>query len=561
VKTPANPIYGMRYINYARRSSDEKSKKQVQSIEDQLADTRRFAHDAGLNVLDEMTESKSAKEPGRPVFNAMLERIRKGEADAILCWKHDRLARNPIDAAALRWMMRQGYLKEIRTPYQVYGPDDNAVIAAVDSAMAEQYIIDLKKGVERGMRSKCEKGGFPFMAPQGYSNDRATRTVEVDLERFPVLRRAWELLLTEKYTLVEVHRILVEDWGYRGKTSRASASGKITVSTLNNMFRNPFYKGLFTFKGQVYTHQYQRMVTPDEWERAQQILNRRTYKSRTKHAHAFTGLITCASCGYAATAERSKGHTYYHCLNKLGICTKKGIREEEIEGFIDEVLESIILPPEFEELCDRILDDLQREEQKAEEEIKIQQQAALSEIKKQKDALLSLCLAGHLTTDEFAEKKQELTEQETRLAAPLAAEGDTNPIDRAIREVASFTTTARSRFATCPVEEKRLIARQLATAYYLNNGKELKIELHPIFVPVRSQLKSVFHKIEPLKTGSGNWKEGVDEKVISKWYTALAGYRRFLEQHTFSPGANLAPQPARVPARKPPGTSAKYPQP
>jgi len=530
----------MRYINYARRSSDEKSKKQVQSIEDQLADTRRFAQDAGLNVVDEMTESKSAKEPGRQVFNAMIEKIRKGEADAILCWKLDRLARNPIDAATLRWMMRQGHLKEIRTPYQVYSPEDNAVIAAVESAMAEQYIIDLKKGVERGMRSKCEKGGFPFLAPQGYLNNRATRTIEIDPERFPVLRRAWELLLTEKYTLIEVHRILVEDWGYRGKTGRANASGKITVSSLHNMFRSPFYKGMFTFRGEVYTHQCQRMVTPDEWERAQQILNRRTYKSRTKYAHAFTGLITCASCGYAVTAEISKGHTYYHCLNKLGICSKKGIREEEIERLIDEVLESITLPPEFKELCHRILDDLQREEEKAAEEIKTRQQAALSEIKKQKDALLSLCLAGYLTTDEFAEKKQELMEQEARLAAASTTSGDTSPIDRAIREAASFATTARSRFATCTADEKRLISRQLATAYYLNNGKELQVELHPIFVPVRSQLNSVFGKIEPLKISSGNWKDGVDEKVISNWYTTLAEYRKLIESHAFPLDTNLA---------------------
>lgn len=529
----------MRYINYARRSSDEKSKKQVQSIEDQLADTRRFAQDAGLNVVDEMTESKSAKEPGRPVFNAMIERIRKGEADAILCWKLDRLARNPIDAATLRWMMRQGHLKEIRTPYQVYSPEDNAVIAAVESAMAEQYIIDLKKGVERGMRSKCEKGGFPFLAPQGYLNNRATRTVEVDPERFPVLRRAWELLLTEKYSLVEVHRILVEDWGYRGKTGRASASGKITVSSLNNMFRNPFYKGLFTFRGEVYNHQCQRMVTSDEWERAQQMLNRRTYKCRTKHAHAFTGLITCASCGYTVTAERSKGHTYYHCLNKLGICSKKGIREEEIERLIDEVLESITLPPEFEELCHRILDDLQREEEKAAEEIRAKQQKTLTGIKKQKDALLSLCLAGHLTTDEFAEKKQELTEQEARLAASLTTSGDTSPIDRGIREAASFTTTARTRFATCPSQEKRLISRQLAAAYYLNNGKELQVELHPIFVPVRSQLKSVFGKIEPLKTGSGNWKDGVNEKVISNWYATFTKYRTFCKNFSVNEVASL----------------------
>ena len=93
----------MRYINYARRSSDETSRKQVQSIEDQLQDTRRLAHERNLNVVEELTESRSAKEPGRPLFNKMVAGIQRGQADAILCWKLDRLTRNPIDAATLRW--------------------------------------------------------------------------------------------------------------------------------------------------------------------------------------------------------------------------------------------------------------------------------------------------------------------------------------------------------------------------------------------------------------------------------------------------------------------------
>ena len=239
----------MRYLNYARRSSDEASKRQIQSIEDQLADTRRVQRDLGLNVIEELTESKSAKEPGRPVFNRMIALLQNGTADAVLVWKLDRLARNPIDAATLRWMMRQGKIKEIRTPYQVYLPDDNAVVAAVENAMAEQYIIDLKKGVERGMKSKCEKGGFPGLVPAGYINNRLTQEVEVDEERFALLQRAWRLLLTGNYSVPQIHAVLVDQWGYRSRPSRSGSGGKMSRTTLFNIFHNTFYKGCFTFMG------------------------------------------------------------------------------------------------------------------------------------------------------------------------------------------------------------------------------------------------------------------------------------------------------------------------
>ena len=55
----------MRYIQYARRSSDEHSHKQLQSIQGQEADLVRLVSDLGLNVVEKLEESRTAKMPGR----------------------------------------------------------------------------------------------------------------------------------------------------------------------------------------------------------------------------------------------------------------------------------------------------------------------------------------------------------------------------------------------------------------------------------------------------------------------------------------------------------------
>ena len=83
-----------KYFLYARKSTDVED-KQVRSIEDQLAVLRALAKTEGLNIAQEFIEKQSAKIPGRPVFNEMLARIEKGEAQGIVCWKLDRLARIP----------------------------------------------------------------------------------------------------------------------------------------------------------------------------------------------------------------------------------------------------------------------------------------------------------------------------------------------------------------------------------------------------------------------------------------------------------------------------------
>src|SRR4029078_6389284 len=89
---------------YVRRSIDE-ADRQVYSIEHQLAELRHLATRKGLSVVAELEENCSAMTPGRPVFNHMLVRIRKGEASGILAWHPDRLSRNSFDEHQIKTLV------------------------------------------------------------------------------------------------------------------------------------------------------------------------------------------------------------------------------------------------------------------------------------------------------------------------------------------------------------------------------------------------------------------------------------------------------------------------
>ena len=104
-----------RYILYARKSTDVED-KQVLSIEAQLAELRKFAKDNGYIVVDTIIEKKSAKTPGRPKFGDVLQRIQNGEADSILAWHPDRLARNSIDGGQIIYLLDQTTLNFLRFP-------------------------------------------------------------------------------------------------------------------------------------------------------------------------------------------------------------------------------------------------------------------------------------------------------------------------------------------------------------------------------------------------------------------------------------------------------------
>ena len=150
----------IKYILYARKSTEDQ-KRQVQSIDDQVKILTELANRLDLEIIDTITESKSAKEPdNRPGFSKMMDRIKKGEAKGILCWKIDRLTRNPVDEGTIKWLLQKGIIQSIQTYEKEYLPEDNVILVGVESGMANQYILDLSKNVKRGSKSKAEKGSM-----------------------------------------------------------------------------------------------------------------------------------------------------------------------------------------------------------------------------------------------------------------------------------------------------------------------------------------------------------------------------------------------------------------
>jgi hypothetical protein len=66
------------YIIYARKSS-EADDRQALSIESQLSEIKNVVEKRNLSVSQTLTEQKSAKSPGRPQFNQMIQLIESGK--------------------------------------------------------------------------------------------------------------------------------------------------------------------------------------------------------------------------------------------------------------------------------------------------------------------------------------------------------------------------------------------------------------------------------------------------------------------------------------------------
>ncbi len=332
----------LKYILYCRKSTDTED-KQVLSLDSQETELRKVAKTFDLEVVETLHESRSAKEPGRPIFNEMIAMISKGKADAILCWKIDRLTRNPVDGGQIQWLLQNGNIQCIRTFEKNFLPSDNVLLMSIEQAMANQYIRDLSVNVKRGNRAKLERGEWPNHAPFGYLNDKATKKIIIDPKRAPYVTRIYQLYTTGTYGLKEIANILYNE-GLR------TASGyKVFHNQIHRIVSSRFYLGLMERDGKVYPGKHEALVTQKTFDLAQDILHGRLHSRKRNHFYSARGFLTCAVCGCIITAETQKGFAYYHCTNGKGICDQKKnfMRSEDIDKLLAGIFNDLRFDEEF----------------------------------------------------------------------------------------------------------------------------------------------------------------------------------------------------------------------
>lgn len=175
-----------KYFLYARKSTDVED-KQVLSIESQLAELREFAERERLTILAELVEKQSAKTPGRPIFNELMDRIEAGEAAGILAWHPDRLARNSVDGGRVMYALDTGKLAALKFPtFWFENTPQGKFVLSIAFGQSKYYVDSLSENVKRGLREKVRRGECPRRAPIGYLNDYRTKRIIVDRERAPI---------------------------------------------------------------------------------------------------------------------------------------------------------------------------------------------------------------------------------------------------------------------------------------------------------------------------------------------------------------------------------------
>lgn len=482
-------------VIYARVSSKDQETEGF-SIPAQLKALHEYAAKHHLNVIQEFTDVETAKKTGRPQFNAMLVLLKKDkQIQHVLVEKTDRLTRNFFDFAVIEELIKTTHL-------QLHLIKENQVISKNSRAndrlqqgfkllIAKNSSENLSEEVVKGMDQKAAQGLYPSGAPFSYLNvrDAGKSIIKIDPQAAPYLIKMFELYATGSYSLSTLHKKMIDE-GMVYKNGK-----KFHISNLEFILKNPFYTGVFIWKGKLYENaQHEALISKELFQRVQNILTN-PYKSKSrKELFPFTNLISCGLCGCKFTAELKKEkYIYYHCSKSKGKCQQDYLRQETIDDLFTQLLEKIQINEEVRSIIMKTLRESLKHKIEYHNNLIDQLTQQIKRLQNRIDQAYLDKLDGLIDETTWKTRTKEWTREKEEFGIKMTAaqKDDVHYLNNASL-IIELCNNAAQMFKTGNVAKKRRVIDMITSNCVYKNGN------------IDVELKSVFEVV--LKSAeTGNW--------------------------------------------------------
>lgn len=442
-----NSLPKVKYSNKAiicSRVSSE-SQEDNHSLDAQTKNLRAYCARNNLEIVKEYRIVESSTRGERPYFEEMLEFIREQkEYIHLVCDKVDRLQRSILDVPKLDKLVQAERLSLHFLDIGVIDSNSNASQRAfygIAVVFAETYANAISDNVKRSNKKKIEEGTITRDSPLGYLNKENRNiklepnpVVYLDPTKAPLVKRMFEDYATGAYSIKQVMQN-ANKAGLRTKIKtkvghKPRGGNKLAHSTVEGILSNPFYYGVMKYKGQLYKHVYEPLITKELFDICQDIrAGKTTNKTRipkTEEDFIYRGLIRCHHCKCVYTPDPKKGGKYIYMkpTKSQGDCefcknTNENVINEQMEHIIKELTIT-------KEALEAIKPDLQKVLDESKTVFKSKKETLESQllnIEKRKEELFDqLTLTkteGSITMDEIHKMNKILEDKKTQIEDEL----------------------------------------------------------------------------------------------------------------------------------------------
>ncbi|MDN5362117.1 MAG: site-specific recombinase [Moorella sp. (in: firmicutes)] len=540
----------MRAAIYARVSTDEQALKGT-SIQDQVERCTNKAREMGAEeVVSFVDEGYSGDDPTRPGMQNLLQAVKEGQFDLVVCLDVDRWARDLADQLAFADEVEKHARLEFVTHSRgdPNNPEDT-LFFQMKGAFAQYEKAKIRQRTYGGAIRKAKQGkivkpgGFPgHPGPYGYSynGDKENPQLIIKEDEAKIVRQIFEWVAYEGLGMGSVLIRLNENKipSPMGKTWQISSVRRLLHNEVyTGVFYNFKYKTQVTNRGskkriykkvpveQRYPVEIPAIVSRELWELANAKIKENGLKTRIgrKYNYLLAGHITCGVCGRKYYTCSQYNGPYYRCAGSHRIVTLNTCKAPILPAKTNSTtmgLDDLVWSAITDRLKkpDLILKELQRQQKTgeiaasvAEIETKMAaQKKNLYDLDKQKEELLDLRLEGLISSDDLHKRLSKLQKYKDNLTREI------NNLDyrlKALKRQTQLPTDVKTfceRFAkmldVLRFEEKKEIIRLLDIRVTVYKDKRIVIEW-----PFKADTQEIIAelKIERYYNKEKYWPKGV----------------------------------------------------
>ncbi len=511
--TPMSPSSGLTHPAYAtggpvavmylcvstKEQAEKGGTEEGYSIPAQREANLRKAESLGATVIEEFVDAgESARKADRPQLMKMIEYVTAHQVNYCIVHKVDRLARNRADDVAIHLALRDAGVTLVSASENIDETPSGMLLHGIMSSIAEFYSRNLATETVKGLSQKAAQGGTTYRAPIGYINvgvrderGRENRTVELDPERAPLIKWAFEQFASGRWTVAQMQREL-EARGLTSLPTPKRPSKPVGKSTLLRILTNPYYRGQVRFKGAVYPGVHEPLVPKEVWYQVQNVLESHVSAADATQLHAqyLKGTIYCGACGsrfIIVNANNGKGRIYpYFVCNgrhsKATSCTRQAILIEDVERLVEKYYESIQISGEMRQslagMVHAEFDHLLAEDS-GELESLAKERASLEE---ERLVVLRAHYSGAISLELLKEEQMRIEARLDDIKGRLSAHHDEYAAAREnLDDCLALLANVSLIYSRCDNQNRRLCNQAFFRKIFIDEDREVRVEYQPSY--------------------------------------------------------------------------------
>jgi site-specific DNA recombinase len=445
------------------------------------------AKELGAVIINEFTDpGKSGKSiEHRDAFRKMINYLKASpNVRYVIVYALSRFARNRYDDAIMMMTLEKlGVTLISATEKNLDESPAGRAMHGIIAVFNEYQVLVSGEDIKYKMGQKAKNGGTLGVAKIGYQNvrinyeGREVRAIDVDPQRAPFIKTAFELYATGNYTFRELRDALT-DAGLRTKGNRRYGPGPISLHSLGAMLRDRYYLGYITYDGIEYPGRHEPLIDPELFDKVQKVLyvERNAGTRERVHDHYLKGAIWCARCRRRlilrpSTSKTGQRYFYYICRGvQEADCDLPALPLRKVEHAITEHYSQISIPERHRKALESLAVSAAGDSKETAAKLRASLRKQLTELDRQEDRFLDLIGDPEWPQDKIKARLQKVRESKQRITHQLEGTiDDLKPGRTVLLAALELLDQPHDLYETATDEARKMLNKAIFTRLYLDS--------------------------------------------------------------------------------------------